>query len=93
MKHGKVTLAALRQRHGLRVTSSEPGSMIGAVTVAGVDVKPQQAVDRRGTTLRFSPKLLRRIARSGRIEVRYLQVWDANGNGGGPTAAYVRVRR
>jgi len=93
VKNGTVTLAALRRRHGLRVTSSEPGSMIGAVTVAGVDVKPQQAVDRRGTTLRFSPKLLRRIARSGRIEVRYLQVWDANGNGGGPTAAYVRVRR
>ena len=93
VENGTVTLAALRRRHGLRVTSSEPGSMIGAVTVAGVDVKPQQAVDRRGTTLRFSPKLLRRIARSGRIEVRYLQVWDANGNGGGPTAAYVRVRR
>jgi uncharacterized protein (DUF2384 family) len=67
--------------------------MIGAVTVAGVDVMPQQAVDRRGTTLRFSQNVLRRIARGGRIEVRYLQVWDANGNGGGPTMAYVRVTR
>jgi streptogramin lyase len=93
VKRGTVSIAALRRRHGLRVTSSEPGTMIGDVTVAGVEVKPQQAVDRRGTTLRFSPKLLRRIARSGRIEVRYLQVWDANGNGGGPRAAYVRVRR
>ena len=93
VKHGRVTLAALRQRHGLRVTSSEPGSMIGAVTVAGVDIKPQQAVDRHGTTLRFSQNVLRRIARGGRIEVRYLQVWDANGNGGGPTMDYVRVTR
>ncbi len=93
VKHGRVTLAALRRRHGLRVTSSEPGSMIGAVTVAGVDIKPQQAVDRHGTTLRFTQNVLRRIARGGRMEVRYLQVWDANGNGGGPTMAYVRVTR
>jgi streptogramin lyase len=93
VRRGRVTLAALRRRGGLRVTSSEPGTMIGAVTVAGVAVMPQQAVGRRGTVLRFSPRLLRRIARGGRLEVRYLQVWDANGNGGGPSEAFVRVVR
>ncbi len=54
---------------------------------------PQQAVDRHGTILRFSQKLLRRIARGGRIDVRYLQVWDANGNGGGPSEDFLRVVR
>ena len=83
VRHGRVTLAALRRRHGLRVTSSEPGSMIGAVTVAGVDVGP---AGRRPA--RHHPALLAEAAAphraGGRIEVRYLQVWDANGNGGGP---------
>jgi hypothetical protein len=84
VKRGRVSIAALRRHHGLRITSSEPGTLNGIATVAGVHLKPQQGVDRRGTVLRFSDRLLRRLARGGRLDLRFLAVWDANTNGGRP---------
>ena len=86
-----MSLATLRHRHGLRITSDEPGTLIGAMKVAGAKVMPQQPIDRRGTVLRFSPRQLARVAHGGRLDVRYLQVWDANNNGGGPRQDTVRV--
>jgi streptogramin lyase len=89
--HGRVSVAALRRRHGLRMTSDEPGTLIGAMKVKGATLMPQQSIDRHGTTLRFSQRQLASVAHGGRLDVRYLQVWDANNNGGGPAQDTVRV--
>jgi hypothetical protein len=82
VSRGRVSIAALRRHRGLRITSSEPGTVNGIATVAGVHLKTQQGVDRRGTVLRFSARRLRRLARGGRINLEFLTVWDANLNGG-----------
>jgi hypothetical protein len=83
VSRGRVSIAALRRHHGLRITSSEPGTLNGIATVGGVHLMTQQGVDRRGTVLRFSDRRLRRLARGGRIDLEFLTVWDANLNGGG----------
>jgi hypothetical protein len=84
-----VSIRTLRRHRGLRLTSDEPGTVLGDYKVAGVQFRPQQGVDRRGTVLRFSPatlsRLARRVSRGERpkIDLTYLQVWDANSNGAG----------
>jgi hypothetical protein len=88
---GRISLAALRRRHGLRMTSDEPGTLIGAIDVKGAKLMPQQPIGRRGTTVRFSRRQLASLAHGGTLDVQFLQVWDANDNSDESTLDDVRV--
>jgi hypothetical protein len=98
-KGATVSLRALQRHGGLRIRSSEPATLIGVLTAVGREVRPQQAIGRTPSVIRFGSSLLRRLAERvakgerTTLKLTFLQAWDAEQNGGGPDDDVLRVVR
>jgi hypothetical protein len=98
-RRGTISLRALRRAGGLRVRSSEPGTLVGGIDNFELDLEVHvlQGIGAKGTVVRLTRQTLRRLARwvardgSVKLELDGLVLVDGDGSRTADQPADVRL--